>query len=175
MTSKGLVIFLDSGDTLVDEASQEFDDRGIVTRAELYPGAAEALCALHREGFTVCMVVDGEAESFKNVYTAHGLYDVPDGWVISEIVGEQKPHKSMFLTAFEKLGLTEKDKRRVVMVGNNLKKDIAGANRLGLTSVWMDWSPRYFHTYEEADWEPDYIIRSPSELLPLMLTLEEKL
>ncbi len=175
MTNKRLIVFLDSGDTLVDESSQEFDERGIVTRAELRPGAAEALLALHREGFTVCMVVDGEAESFRNVYTAHGLYDVPDAWVISELVGKQKPDKTMFLTAFEKLGLTPEDRSRVVMVGNNLKKDVAGANRMGLKSVWMDWSPRYFHTYEEADWVPDYTVSSPSELLPLMLTLEEKL
>ena len=29
--------------------------------------------------------------------------------------------------------LTQKDKQKIVMIGNNLKKDIAGANRFGIT------------------------------------------
>ena len=30
----------------------------------------------------------------------------------------------------------------VVMVGNNLERDIAGANRLGLISVFLHWTER---------------------------------
>ena len=81
----------------------------------------------------------------------------------------------MFEAAYEALKLTDADKHRIVMIGNNLKKDIAGANRQGLISVWLDWSPRYFHTVEEPDWEPDYTISMPSELIPLLHELEEKL
>ena len=81
----------------------------------------------------------------------------------------------MFETAYEKLGLTEADKKRIVMIGNNLKKDIAGANRQGLISVWLDWSPRYFHTVEEPDWQPDYTVKTPQELLPLLHRLNEQL
>ena len=81
----------------------------------------------------------------------------------------------MFETAYEKLNLTEADKHRIVMIGNNLKKDIAGANRQGLISVWLDWSPRYFHTVEEPDWQPDYTVSTPQELLPLLHKLNEDL
>ena len=81
----------------------------------------------------------------------------------------------MFETAYEKLGLTGADKARIVMIGNNLKKDIAGANRQGLISIWLDWSPRYFHTAEEPDWEPDYTVKTPAELLPLLHDLNAKL
>ena len=69
----------------------------------------------------------------------------------------------------------EADKPRIVMIGNNLKKDVAGANRFGLTSIWMDWSPRYFHEFEEEDWKPDYTVKHPSELIPLLEQLEKKL
>ena len=69
----------------------------------------------------------------------------------------------------------EADKKRIVMIGNNLKKDIAGANRQGLISVWLDWSPRYFHTVEEPDWQPDYTVHTPQELLPLLHKLNEEL
>lgn len=175
MTNKKLIIFSDSGDTVVDESTQVLDERGIVRSARLIPGAGEVLKQLHEEGFTIAMVVDGEVESFRNVYAQHDLDQYVDVWVISEAVGRQKPDPLMFETAYRKLGLTEADKKRIVMIGNNLKKDIAGANRQGLISIWLDWSPRYFHTFEEPDWEPDYTVKEPRELIPLLHGLEEKL
>ena len=175
MTTKKLIVFSDSGDTVFDESSQVLDERGIVTSARLIPGADEVLRQLHEEGFTIVMVVDGEVESFRNVYAQHDLDRFVDAWVISETVGQQKPAPIMFETAYKKLGLTQADKKRIVMIGNNLKKDVAGANRQGLTSIWLDWSPRYFHTFEEPDWKPDYIVKEPRELIPLLHTLEEKL
>ncbi len=175
MRTKKLIIFTDSGDTIIDEATQVYDSRGIVQEADFIPGAGEVLKQLHDEGFTIALVADGEWESFQNVYRKNGLDYCFDAWVVSEVVGLQKPASIMFETAYEKLNLTETDKRRIVMIGNNLKKDIAGANRQGLISVWLDWSPRYFHTVEEPDWQPDYTVRTPAELIPLLHGLEEKL
>jgi len=173
--SKKLIIFTDSGDTIIDEATQVYDDRGIVLKAEFIPGAGEVLKQLHDEGFTVALVADGEWESFRNVYRENGLGYCFDAWIVSEVVGLQKPAPVMFETACQALKLTEEDKKRVVMIGNNLKKDIAGANRQGMISVWLDWSPRYFHTVEEPDWQPDYTIHTPGELIPLVHALEEQL
>lgn len=173
--TKKLIIFTDSGDTIIDEATQVYDDRGIVLKADFIPGAGEVLKQLHDEGFTVALVADGEWESFQNVYRENGLGYCFDAWIVSEVVGMQKPAPVMFEAAYEALKLTEADKRRIVMIGNNLKKDIAGANRQGLISVWLDWSPRYFHTVEEPDWQPDYTIHTPDELIPLIHELEEKL
>lgn len=173
--SKKLIIFTDSGDTIIDEATQIYDDRGIVQEAQFIPGADAVLRQLHDEGFTIALVADGEWESFQNVYRSNGLGYCFDAWIVSEVVGMQKPAPIMFETAYEKLRLTDADKNRIVMIGNNLKKDIAGANRQGLISVWLDWSPRYFHTVEEPDWNPDYTVKTPAELIPLLHTLEEKI
>lgn len=173
--SKKLIIFTDSGDTIIDEGTEVRDGRGIVQEAAFIPGAGEALKQLHDEGFTIALVADGEWESFQNVYRKNGLGYCFDEWIVSEVVGRQKPDPVMFEAAYEKLGLTEEDKSRVVMIGNNLKKDIAGANRQGLTSIWMDWSERYFHTVEEPDWQPDYTVRTPAELLALLHELDAKL
>ena len=175
MTNKKLIIFTDSGDTLIDEATQVRDERGIVLRADFIPGAGEMLKSLHDEGFTIALVADGEWESFQNVFRENGLGYCFDAWVVSEVVGLQKPAAIMFETAYEKLGLREADKKRIVMIGNNLKKDIAGANRQGLISVWLDWSPRYFHTVEEPDWQPDYTIRTPEELPELLRRLNDEI
>ena len=173
--SKKLIIFTDSGDTIIDEATQVYDDRHIVQEASFIPGADRVLRQLHEEGYTIALVADGEWESFQNVYRRSGLDDCFDAWVVSEVVGQQKPAAIMFETAYEKLGLTEADKSRIVMIGNNLKKDVAGANRQGLISVWLDWSPRYFHTGEEPDWQPDYTVHTPEELLALIHRLEAEL
>ncbi|MCD7755050.1 MAG: HAD hydrolase-like protein [Firmicutes bacterium] len=173
--NKKLIIFTDSGDTIVDESTQVYDDRGIVLRADFIPGADVVLKQLHDEGFTIALVADGEWESFQNTYRENGLGYCFDAWVVSEVVGQQKPAPIMFETAYKKLNLTEADKCRIVMIGNNLRKDIAGANRQGLTSVWMDWSPRYFHTAQEADWTPDYTVKTPAELIPLLHSLEDNL
>ena len=173
--SKKLIIFTDSGDTIIDEATQVYDDRHIVQEASFIPGADRVLRQLHEEGYTIALVADGEWESFQNVYRRSGLDDCFDAWVVSEVVGQQKPAAIMFETAYEKLSLTETDKSRIVMIGNNLKKDVAGANRQGLISVWLDWSPRYFHTVEEPDWQPDYTVHTPEELLTLIHRLEAEL
>lgn len=173
--TKKLIIFTDSGDTIIDESTQVYDDRGIVLEADFIPGAGETLKQLHDEGFSIALVADGEWESFQNVYRKNGLGGCFDAWIVSEVVGKQKPEAIMFEIAYQKLNLTESDKRRIVMIGNNLKKDIAGANRQGLTSVWLDWSPRYFHSFQEPDWEPDYTVKTPAELIPLLHALEEKL
>ena len=173
--NKKLIIFTDSGDTIIDEATQVYDGRHIVQEAKFIPEADKVLRQLHEEGYTIALVADGEWDSFQNVYRRTGLDDCFDAWVVSEVVGQQKPAAIMFETAYEKLGLTEADKRRIVMIGNNLKKDVAGANRQGLISVWLDWSPRYFHTVEEPDWQPDYTVHTPEELLALIHRLEAEL
>jgi unsaturated rhamnogalacturonyl hydrolase len=170
-----LIIFTDSGDTVIDEGSQVFDGRGIVTGAEFIPGAGQVLKSLHDEGYRIALVADGQWESFQNVYRENGCGHCFEQWIVSEVVGHEKPHVSMFDTAMDKMGLSEADKPLIVMVGNNLKKDIAGANRYGITSIWLDWSPRYFHTVEEADWQPDYTVKTPQELYKLIHRLEEEL
>lgn len=175
MKNRNLIIFTDSGDTIIDEGTQVFDERGIVTKADFIPGADEVLKTLHEEGYRIALVADGEWESFQNVYRENGLGYCFEEWIVSEVVGEQKPARSMFDTAMEKMKLTDADKPQIVMIGNNLKKDVAGANRYDITSIWLDWSPRYFHKVEEPDWEPDYIVKTPDELLALIHNLEQKL
>ncbi len=172
---KKLIIFTDSGDTIIDETTQVYDDRGIVLRAEGIPGAYEILRRLHDEGYRICMVADGEVESFDNVYRENGMGDCFDTRTISEAVGLQKPNREMFDDAMAKNGLTEEDKKRIVMIGNNCPKDIAGANRYGLTSVLIDWSKRYRVTPANEDEVPDYIIHEPSELIPIIEALEAEL
>jgi putative hydrolase of the HAD superfamily len=171
---KKLIIFIDSGDTIINEGTEIRNEKGIVTHAETIEGAAETLKALYKAGYTIALVADGEVQSFLNVYKENGLRYCFKTLTISEVVGQQKPAASMFEDAMRKNNLKKKDKKRIIMVGNNVKKDIAGANLFGITSVLLDWSPRYNMTPAAPEQEPDYIIHKPEELLPLVEKLNRE-
>lgn len=162
------VIFTDCGDTLVDESTQVFDEHGNVTDAEFYDNADKVLFKLKELGYIVILVADGNDKSFRNIFNKINFLDKFDGFVVSENVGELKPHPAMFETAFNLIPKEYRDKDNILMVGNNLRRDIKGANNFGITSVWMNWSPRYFHDFDEPDLKPDYEIKSPGGLLELL-------
>lgn len=172
---KKLIIFIDSGDTIIDESTEIRDEHGIVIHAKTIEGADNMLLTLYKEGYLIAMVADGEEQSFTNVYKDNGLGHCFKTRTISEIVGEQKPSKKMFDDAMRKNNLTKEDKKRIVMVGNNVKKDILGANQYGITSILIDWSPRYNMNPETKEQVPDYIIHKPEELLPLIEKLNASL
>lgn len=165
-------VLLDSGDTLVDEATEIKDGRGATLRAELVPGAAETVRELARRGYPIGLVADGFTDTFRNVFTQHGLLDLFSTMAISEEVGVMKPDPLMFRTALNALGVAESDYGRVVMVGNHLGRDIKGANGLGLVSVWLRWSPRRSKVPADPGEVPAYTIDTPRELLDLVDRLE---
>ncbi len=87
----------------------------------------------------------------------------------------RKPDPRMFKAAAGALDLSEQDYGRIIMVGNNLSRDIKGANLLGIISVHLDWTPRYPKTPADESEMPAYTISEPLELLDLAESLNEKL
>lgn len=172
---KNLIIFFDSGDTIVDETTEVRDERGIVVKAELHDGGKDLLLKLHEEGFILALVADGEVESFKNIYSQHGLSDVFDARAVSEAVGIMKPAAEMFQTAFDALHLTEADKKRVVMIGNRYNRDVLGANRYGITSILYNWSKRYENAPATEEEKPDYTVSTKEALYSLLIKLNGEL
>ena len=71
---KKLIIFIDSGDTLVDESTEIRDKNSIVQSADLIEGAHEAITELFEDGYTMVLVADGKEESFVNMYTQKKLF-----------------------------------------------------------------------------------------------------
>jgi len=167
-----LAICLDSGDTLVDEGSEVKDAHDVVQRAELIPGAAELVKTLKARGYRLALVADGPAGSFHNILTQHDLYSYFDAFAISEDVGVAKPDARMFHHALAQLNIAPAEYGRVLMVGNNLERDIKGANALGILSVWLDWAPRRSKIPADASEQPLYTIKMPLDLLPLLQQLE---
>jgi HAD superfamily hydrolase (TIGR01549 family) len=166
------VICLDSGDTLVDEGTEIKDAQEVVQRAELIPGAAELVRELKRRGYTLALVADGPAGSFHNIYHQYALYDCFDAFAISSEVGVEKPDARMFEHALNELGIARANYGHTIMVGNNLARDVKGANALGMISVWLDWAPRRSKVPADASEIPQYTIKLPLELLALVDELE---
>ena len=168
-------VFLDSGDTLVNEATEKFDAEGYVVEADLIPGALEMVRSLTSDGYRIALVADGRVRSFDTILGGHGIAPHFHAQVISESAGCEKPDRRMFEQAMSALGLGANDAGTIVMVGNHLERDIGGANRLGIISIWQNWSRKRSHIPAEAHEVPRYTIRSPGELPGLLADIERQM
>jgi FMN phosphatase YigB (HAD superfamily) len=169
MPSRIRAVLFDFGDTLVDEASEE--KRGKVTiRADFLPGAVNALDAL-RATYALGLVADGRQQSYVNVLAAAGILSWFGSIVSSEVVGAEKPAPEPFLRCLAELGVPRDEFGRVVMVGNRLDRDIAGAQAVGVRSVWIHWSHRYPTVPQVGDPVPDAAIQTLFELPQVIRTM----
>ncbi len=168
-----LAICFDFGDTLVDEATEVKNERQVTLHGDLIPGAAQMLRELHTRGYRLAIVSDGPVGNVDNVLWDHGLLDLFEAFAISEALGVDKPDPRMFVHALDQLGIAPEDYRRTLMVGNNLSRDVKGANGLGMISVFLDWSPRYPRMPGDTSEVPAHTIKMPLDLLSLVEHLEE--
>ncbi len=167
-----LAICFDSGDTIIDEGTEVKPDGDVAICAELIPGAGEMVRRAKERGYKVALVADGPRQTFYNCLTQHGLYDLFDAFAISQLVGASKPDARMFRQALDALGIAEADYGRTIMVGNNLQRDVKGANALGMISVWLNWSPRRSKVPADDLEVPRYTIKMPLDLLQVIDEIE---
>ncbi len=166
------VICFDFGDTLADEGTEVKNPDGVTLEAELIPGADELIRILKDRGYLLALVADGLRGTYVNVLGHYNLWDLFDAFSISEQVGVEKPDARMFKTALDALGISEDSYDQTMMVGNNLERDILGANALGMISVWLDWAPRRSKVPANDLEVPDYTIKLPLDLLVIIDDLE---
>ena len=173
--NKELIVFIDCGDTIIDESTQIFAENEDVLSAKPIEIADKVLHQLHDEGYRLVLVADGRVQSFYNILTGIGLNDLFEAQVISETLGVHKPHPLMFERALEAVGLDRSEAYKTVMIGNNLKRDVLGANEMGIISILLSFSPRYVMQPETEKEVPDYVIALPSELPALLDVLEKQI
>jgi FMN phosphatase YigB (HAD superfamily) len=173
--SQNLIIFLDCGDTIIDEGTEIRDEEGTVIHGNVIPGADLMIKTLAERGYRLAIVADGTAQSFKNLLTLNGLIDYFETLIYSETIKASKPSPRMFKAAIGAMDLSERDCCRIIMVGNNLSRDVKGANQLGITSVHLSWTSRYPKVPADSSEQPDYTIGEPLELLELVERLNDQL
>lgn len=163
-------VLFDLGDVIMQEETEEKID-GVTQRAELYPGMVDLLVELHGRGIPLGLVADTRDGTYRNVLGMHGLIDLFDVFAISDHLGVEKPDRQMFVHALDELGIAESDWSDVVMVGNNLARDIRGARALGLMTIWMVWNQRYPIACVDADETPDYQVSTADDLKSVLTAL----
>ena len=168
-----VALLFDLGDTLMVEEREVKDADGTTVSAELIPGAADMLHALAQRGQRLALTADSRPLTPPNVLRQHGLLGLFEYLAISEVVGVSKPHPLMFTTVLDALGIARAQYGSVAMVGNSLERDIAGANRLGLVSVFFHWNERRRSQPMTEDEQPDYTVHSMRELHDLIERLDE--
>lgn len=112
-------------------------ERNLSTHAELLPGAAEFLHALHGR-MKIALVSNGVSNIQRGRLAKCPLTPLFDAILISEEVGAAKPDPRMLTLALQRLGCT--DKREAVMMGDSLTADIQAAVNAGIDSIYF--SPR---------------------------------
>lgn len=175
MERRQLILFFDCGDTLIDQGTEIRNEEDIVIKGDLIPGADVMIRTLVDRGYRLALVADGMAQSFKNLLLQHDLYDCFETLIYSETIKYDKPSPRMFKAAVGAMDLNPEDYGRIVMIGNNLSRDVRGAKQLGITSVFIDWSPRYPRIPADEQEVPDYTIHEPLELLDIIEQMEHKL
>lgn len=98
----------------------------------LYEDALPVLERLRRDGLRIGLVSNGQRDLGE--FALHHALDV-DVAVGSKTHGYVKPHRSIFETALDLLGVTPGE---AAMVGDSLADDIAGARALGMRAILLD-------------------------------------
>ena len=158
-------VCFDLGDTLIPEETVIHNSSGQAITAKVVEGVVKVLETIRKGGYKVALIANGDSIGARNVIAACGLEDYFDAIVISEEVGAQKPAREIFEVALH----TRKVKaENTIMVGNRIDADIVGANRIGMKSVWFKWNDRYKETMGSEEERPDFVIKSPFDLLGIL-------
>ena len=102
----------------------------------LLPGADAFLYALKNGGYDLALITNGVARTQLRRLQKSGLAPLFSHVFVSESVGAQKPLPAFFDAVFA--AIDEKDKRKVLVIGDSLGSDIQGAANAGLDCVWYN-------------------------------------
>ncbi|MEZ4524775.1 MAG: HAD family hydrolase [Desulfobacterales bacterium] len=142
--------------------------RGISrTRLQLYPEVKEILEELQTR-FRLAAVSDGQSAWAEPEMKAAGIASYFNTVVISGDCGFRKPDKRLFEAALAGLRL---DPGNVLFVGNDMYRDIFGAQQMGMKTVFFSSNQG---RKETAGAEPDYIIYQFAELRNAIVFFEQQ-
>ncbi len=99
----------------------------------VFEGARELLARL-RGDFRLAMVTNGASDFQRRKIDAAELAGYFDAIIVSGDLGAGKPHPDPFLAALRALDVSSD---QAVMVGNDQERDIAGAQALGIRTIWV--------------------------------------
>ncbi|MBR3593066.1 MAG: YjjG family noncanonical pyrimidine nucleotidase [Clostridia bacterium] len=112
-------------------------------------GAVDLLKSLC-DTYDIYIVTNGEQRTQDQRIAHSGLLPYCKGVFVSEVTGYQKPHIGYFNYVFDHIN--EKDKSKILMIGDSPSADIAGGKAAGLDTCFVNLFGR------SCDTEPTYEI-----------------
>ncbi|NVJ57229.1 MAG: HAD family hydrolase [Vibrionaceae bacterium] len=150
-------------DQAAGQAAQAYFDQQRMEAFCFFPGVAELLVSL-REKYRLVVITNGPIFSQHPKLAAVNMVE----WVDHIIVGGEEPEEKPAASIFQKaLDLVDAAPEEVIHIGDSLSSDIAGANQMGITSVWVDAAGNG----NFGDITPSYTIRTFSELPAILAEL----
>ncbi len=132
----------------------------------------DAVGTLHRlreRGLRVAVVSDCTHE-LPDLWTSLSVAPLVDATVFSVLMGERKPHPSLYLTACERLGIAPSD---AIYVGDGGSNELSGAKAVGIHAVRLvttDAADALVYDAEQGWTGP--VIHSLTALVPLVVPHE---
>lgn len=134
---------------------------------DLFADTIPVLEKLRQEGYALGLITNAYHPMWmRDIELRHyGLLDYFPARITSGDTGYMKPHPAIF---WRMLGMLWVEPAEAVFVGDRPENDIAGANEVGMISVFMN-PPTI--SRELNGIQPTYTITSLGELLPLLAAL----
>jgi putative hydrolase of the HAD superfamily len=149
-------------DALVADLDARFEAERAATNPFI-PGAEAALDRL-AERYRLAIVTNGIPDVQREKLTRTGLMDRFEAVVVSGELGCGKPDRRIYDETLQQLGLPAE---ACVMVGDNFRRDVAGAQAIGIRGVWISCGK----PVPEGDVTPFLVVESLAEL-PERLTVK---
>lgn len=150
-------------DEAAAQAAQAYFDHQRMEAFTFFPGVGELLTSL-RERYTLVVITNGPTFSQYPKLAAVNMSEWVDHIIVGGDEPEEKPATSIFQKALDLAGAKPEE---VLHIGDSLPSDIAGANQMGITCVWVDATGNG----DFGDITPSYTIRNFSELPAVLAAL----
>lgn len=126
-------------------------------------GATELAEKLFLAGYEIYIITNGIAKTQAQRLKKSGLLPFVKEVFVSEAVGFPKPDKRFFEHVLQKI--PEKDKNKIMVIGDSLSSDILGAANAGLDCIWLNAE----NTALPEGYRVDYTVNSLKELENIFL------
>ncbi|EJS4058982.1 HAD family hydrolase [Vibrio parahaemolyticus] len=147
------------------QQAQHYFDSARMGAFTFFPGVKEMLMDL-RKHYKLVVITNGPIFSQHPKLKATQM----DEWVDHIIVGGEEPEEKPAASIFQKaLNLVDVKPEEALHIGDSLAADIAGANNMGILSVWVNATV----ASNPTEITPNFEIRETVELKEILKTLAQ--
>ncbi|WP_025535365.1 HAD family hydrolase [Vibrio parahaemolyticus] len=147
------------------QQAQHYFDSARMGEFTFFPGVKEMLTDL-RKHYKLVVITNGPIFSQHPKLKATQM----DEWVDHIIVGGEEPEEKPAASIFQKaLNLVDIKPEEALHIGDSLAADIAGANNMGILSVWVNATG----ASNPTEITPNFEIRETVELKEILKTLAQ--